>query len=191
MEWKDIAEQVMKIVPGIGHVLGAVVPGAALAGDMVGIIGKAFGLGTDEVTPDAIAQKLQQDPEANLKLMVAENEYKLKIREQEIAELKVIIEDKQSARSMAIETTKATGKRDGNLYALAWLGILGYLALIVYLIGWGLPKMTPELALMLGNLIGIVGAKYSSIYDYFFGSSSGSREKNTLLATAKEKKAGD
>lgn len=68
-----------------------------------------------------------------------------------------------------------------NLFILALVGAFGYLGLIIYLIHYGLPQMSPELALMVGNLMGIVGAKYSGIYDYFFGSSKGSAEKNQYL----------
>jgi len=64
---------------------------------------------------------------------------------------------------------------------LATIGTIGYLGLIVYLFRFDLSKLSSEQSLMIGGMLGIVGAKYSSIFDYFFGSSQGSHDKTDLL----------
>jgi len=71
---------------------------------------------------------------------------------------------------------------------LAIIGTIGYIGLIIYMFCFNLSKLSPEQSLMIGSMIGIVGAKYSSIYDYFFGSSQGSHDKTDLLKTSERKK---
>ena len=141
----------------------------------------AFGLAEEEVTPEKINGLINSDPEFALKAKIADNDLLIKMREMDIKELEIKLEDTSSARRREVDIIKVTGKKDATLYMLAWLGVLGYLGLIVYIIHWGLPKMSPEIALMVGNLIGVVGAKYSGIYDYFFGSSKGSADKNQII----------
>ena len=176
---KETLAKITNAAPFIGACLG---PGGAVAGTAIKMIAGALGV---EATPPSIEAALQNNPEALLKIKELELNHKLDWERLLLEEEKTRLADIQSARVRQTESEKATGKRDGNLYALAWLGICGYLGLLIYIIGWGLPKMSAELALMVGNLIGIVGGKYSSIYDYFFGSSKGSSDKNSMLS-AKE-----
>lgn len=182
MDWKTIGSKIIDFAPEIGTAL--LGPAGAAAGLAVESLASAFGLTAEDATPEKIDKLIASDPETALKAKVADNDFIIRKRELEIEELKERLRDMDSARRREIETTRTTGKRDINLYLLAWLGVLGYLALIVYIIHWGLPKMSNELALMVGNLIGIVGAKYSGIYDYFFGSSKGSADKNRFLTGA-------
>lgn len=176
MDWKNIGQKIISFAPSIGGAL--LGPGGAAGGMAVKALAGAFGLAEKEVTPEKINSLINSDPEFALKAKVADNDFLVKMRELDIKELETRLEDTDSARQREVEITKATGKKDANLYMLAWLGVLGYLGLIIYIIHWGLPKMSPEAALMVGNLVGVVGAKYSGIYDYFFGSSKGSAEKN-------------
>ena len=149
------------------------------------LVASALGV---EPSEEAIAAEIQQNPEALLKLKELESTHRIELEKLLLEKERIRLQDVQNARQRQTETEKSTGKRDMNLYVLAWFGVLGYLALIIYLIAFGLPKMTVELALMVGNLIGIVGGKYSSIYDYFFGSSQGSAHKTATIDTMMEKK---
>lgn len=181
MEWKEIGNSIVSMAPALGGLLAPVTGGVSAGiGAGIAVLGKAFGLG-ENPSPEELKTAIAADKDASLKIMVAENEFKLRKRDQDIDEMKALLADTQSARTRQVESEKATGKVDGNLYAMAWLGVLGYLALIVYLIAYGLPKMSVELALMVGNLIGIVGAKYSSIFDYFFGASKSSVDKAAFM----------
>ena len=179
MKWNNIGQKLLKFAPAIGGAL--LGPGGAAGGAAIKALAGAFGLAEKEVTPENILDLMNSDPEFALKAKVADNDFLVKMRELDIKELETRLDDINSARQREVEITKATGKKDANLYMLAWLGVLGYLGLIIYIIHCGLPKMSPEIALMVGNLIGIVGAKYSGIYDYFFGSSKGSAEKNQYI----------
>lgn len=172
---KDTLAKITSAAPMIGALLG---PGGAAAGMVIKMAAAALGV---EPTPEAIEAQIASNPDALLKFKELEATHKIEWEKLLIEKERIRLQDVQSARQRQTESERATGKRDMNLYALAWLGVLGYLSLIIYLIAVGLPKMTPELALMVGNLIGIVGAKYSGIFDYFFGSSQGSAHKTAIM----------
>lgn len=88
-----------------------------------------------------------------------------------------------NARNREIEITKATGKRDINLTVLAWFGVLAPILILFYLLIFGFPKLDKEIALMIGTLIGYIFSEYKTIYGYFFGSSSGSKNKQDTIDT--------
>jgi len=166
MDWTDVGKKLLSFAPSIGGVL--LGPGGAAGGMAVKALACAFGLTEKETTPEKINSLINSDPEFALKAKIADNDLLVKMREMDIKELETRLGDLNSARGREVAITKATGEKDVNLYMLAWLGVIGYLGLIIYIIHWGLPEMSPAVALMVGNLIGIVGAKYSGIYDYFF-----------------------
>lgn len=166
MDWKDLGKKI--------GAAGLTVLGTAIAGPAGASLGAMLGqeiFGSDskeEGTPEKLASVLG-NPETIMKMKEFELNHKVEIQKLALQGISLGLGDKSSARGREVEITKATGKRDANLYALAWLGVAGYIGILIYLISCGLPKMTAEIALMVGNLIGIVGAKFSTIYDYFFG----------------------
>lgn len=183
MEWNELAGAVKKYAPVLGSVVGNFVPGAGALGTGISLIASAFGVEDENPKPEQLYKAIQADPDAAIKLRRIETENQQALANIALKQEEIRLQDVGSARQRQIEHEKNTGKSDKNLYALAWLGILGYLGLIIYIIHWGLPDMTPAVALMVGNLIGIVGSKYSGIYDYFFGTSKSSAEKTKLLGS--------
>ena len=100
MDWKDVALAVGKIAPALGAVLAPATGGISLAiGAGIGAITTAFGLPSD-AKPEDILAAVTTDPEARLKLLVAENDFKSKQRDQELEEMKAILEDVQSAATV-------------------------------------------------------------------------------------------
>lgn len=73
--WKDVGSAITKVAPALGSVFG---PAGAAVGGLVGVIGKAFGLG-DSPTPDAVLTALQSSPDAAVKLAQIEADHKDKI----------------------------------------------------------------------------------------------------------------
>ena len=47
---------------------------------------------------------------------------------------------------------------------------------------FGINKMTPELNILLGSMIGYLANNFGTIISFYFGSSKGSQDKDTLLA---------
>ena len=168
MNWKDIKGVIGKSVPLLGSLLGG------SAGETAGsLIASALGC---EAEPDVIADQLASDPEAYLKLQELELSHKEELQKLQLQEAGMYLADRQSARSREIETTKATGKRDWSLYALAGLFIAGFFILMGFLIFRHIEEST-VLTMVIGTLVSGV----TMILQYFFGSSKSSSEKNSML----------
>jgi len=179
MDWKDVAGIVGKVAPALGAVLAPATGGVSLAiGAAVGALTNSLGLSPD-AAPEEVLAAIQGDPEARLKLLVAENDYKLKVRDQELQELKIYIEDAQSARSRQVESEKATGRRDTNLYVLAWTIIIGFFALVGILLFVRIPEDSTGVIFM---LFGALSAAFGGVVQYFFGSSKGSADKSEQIS---------
>lgn len=175
---------VLALVPGVGTI-----PAAALGA--VAALGKACGLGTN-AKPEEVLAAVSADPEIRLKAQIAENDFKVKMRDAEIAELNITLEkfraqllDIQSARLMNTEAIKATGKRDFNLYALAWLNTLGFYVMIGFFIWMLFAQVTVNIPQALNDilfmLVGCLVTNYTGVNTYFFGSSAGSDLKTQLM----------
>ncbi len=187
MDLKELGAKIAALAPNLGAVVGG--PIGALAGSAVKIIAEAFGLKA-EAKPEEIAVAIQADPEAALKLKMAEMDFKVKLqelalkeRDQQIQELDIRLKDIQSARGRQVEHEKATGKRDINLYVLAWvimggfIGIIGCMVILQVSFKFVL-QPDPLLTLLLGSLSTDAGL----VVGYFFGTSMSSHEKTKLLA---------
>jgi hypothetical protein len=187
--FQKIGDSIADFAPGIATILTATGVGAPIGAAVgaVGALSRAFGLGS-AAKPEDVLQAISADPEIRLKAMIAENGFRAEMGRQEIEKLRVQLADVQSARSRQVESEKAIGKKDWNLYILAYLGVGLPFILVGYFIYYGLPKMTPETALMVGGFVGIILSKYGSIFDYFFGSSQGSATKSQELAQIAMKK---
>lgn len=180
MDLKEIAGKIANAAPMLGSLLGA--PGAA-AGTVIKLIADALGV-TPE--PPAIDQALKNNPDALLKLKELEFNNKVELQKLLLTqeELNVRAEaqrlaDVSDARKREIETTKATGKTDVNLYALAWLIVGGFFILVGFLTQYTLPKDSNGVIFL---LFGSLASGFGAVIQYFFGSSKSSADKTALLA---------
>lgn len=181
MDWKDVGGKLANLAPGIGTILGG--PVGAGVGLGVKLLANVFGLG-DDATPEQVEQAIASDPQAALKLRIAEMDFQVKKRDQDIEQLKVELGDIQSARTRQVESEKATGSRDFNLYFLAWVNVGGFFAVLVAVIVCDMPAgevAKTALAMLFGALI----SGYKDVLGYFFGSSKSSADKTQLMAISK------
>ena len=195
MDWKDVASKIFKVAPVLGTLLAPVTCGASVAaGGIISMIGSLFGLTPEETTPDKINQLIEQDPQVLLKFKEFEMKHKERLEELIIEKEKVKIEeqknylqDTQSARQRQVESEKVTGKKDVNLYALAWLFITGYFltTIIITTLAFtnNVPIQMPNyIIFLLGNLFGTLTTGVIGIIQYFYGSSKGSADKTITMA---------
>ena len=179
MDFKDVAKIAIDMAPAIGGALAIPTGGASVAvGAAIKALGSVFGLG-ESAKPEEIAKAIQGDPEAAFKLKVAEQNFILEMRKADNEELKAILSDVQGARTRQVESEKVTGKRDLNIYVLAWVIVLGFFSLIAVLLYVPLPEDSTGVVFM---LFGSLSAGFGAVIQYFFGSSWGSEVKTTLLA---------
>jgi len=171
---KTLGSIVETVAPALGLALGGPVGGAAGAA-LALIAGK---LGCDPAKPEDILQKLTTDPAALMKMKELELGNSLEIHKLALQQAQAQLADVQSARQREVEVVKATGKKDRNLYALAWLITLGFFSLTGAMY---FAKIPTESIGPLNQLIGALVLAFGGIVGYFFGSSAGSAAKTQAL----------
>lgn len=183
MDWSKVVNLVKTSAPLLGTVIGGpagtVVGG--LAGGAISLIAQAFGI-EDVENPDKIYEAIRADPEAAIKLREIELSNKVELQRLALQLDQAYLQDTQNARQRQIEVEKTTGKKDINLYVLAWIVITGFFALTCTLTFVKLPNdSTGVIFLLFGALV----AGFTQVINYFFGSSKSSGDKTRLLALKK------
>ncbi len=180
MDWKDVVGLVAKAAPILGTAIGG--PIGAVAGGAISLVASAFGLTDDEAkSPDKVFKAIQGDPQATIKLQELQNRHKERLEELILKRDAVYLADRQSARQREVETTKTTGKRDINLYVLAWTVVVGFFSLTAVLMFIPIESATPVVTMLFGGLV----SGFSMVLSYFFGSSKSSSDKTLLLSGKK------
>jgi hypothetical protein len=152
----------------IANIIGNVAPTIAkaldgpLTGSAVSFICNALGLPTD-TSEAAIAQTIQNNPQALVELKKAELAFQQHLSDNQIELYKSTLADKDSARNMR------TQLRDRFPDFLAFLIVMGFFS-VIYLV-WVKDMVPPDTKDLANVLFGIAGAKFSSVVDFYFGSS--------------------
>lgn len=159
-------------------ILGTLAPtvASALLGPLGGIAVQALGniIGIDEPTQDKIStafknQQISSEMVAEIKKL--ELQYKENEAERGFKYSELEFKDVADARAMQV----ATGSWVPGVLAISvttgFFGILSWMLV-------GTPPASDALLVMLGSL----GTAWTAIVSFYFGSSHGSQQKNTLLA---------
>ena len=165
MDWKDLGQEIIKLgAPLLGAALGG--PAGAQLGALV-----ASAVGGNPQDPASILKAIQQSTDAATKLRELEMKHEEKI-------LKLYMADVASARQREVDIVKATGEKDHFLYALAVVIVMGFFALCGLLMWRPLPEGSSQAVyLLFGGLVG----GFSTILQYFFGSSKENAKTTNLL----------
>lgn len=160
-DWKEV---LAAVAPTLATALGG-----PLAGTAVAIIGRKL-LGKDDATEDDIAAALQgADPVELLKLKDADSQFKKDMKALDV-------QDRQSARKLAIDTSIAPQVILSVIYTA------GYFWLMFMLIS-GDVTIPDAINGMVMALIGVMTAAQAQIMNFWFGSSSGSKQKTDKLGS--------
>lgn len=173
----------MKLSDAAKKVLGAVAPliGTALGGPLGGAAGAALakGLGlsaTDEREIEAAI--VGASPEVLAQLRKADNDFEVQMKALDIDLERIHAGDRASARDLA--------KID--MGAQKWISslmlgvIVACLATYVWLLIRGGETMNRELIAGLGIVVGALVREIGTIMQFWFGSSSGSKDKTAVLS---------
>lgn len=177
MNWKELGAKIASTAPLLGGIIAG--PAGVGVGQVVNLVARALGLEADEATPEVIGQKLTPDPEALLKLRQLETDHAEQLAKITLEQLRIELSDRADARAREIEITRATGRRDYQLYILAWLVVLGFGSLCGLLMRWQVPAGSNEVVFI---LFGSLASGFTLVLQYFFGSSRSSQDKTHLLA---------
>ncbi len=172
--WKDLGDTIVHYAPALGAALAPATGGvSAILGTGVAVLGKMFGLG-DKPDPDALKQAIAADPQAALKLALADKEFQLAQYRAETDRLQVLLDDVDSARKREMTVRDSVNRRLAYVIVGAFIALVGGTLL-------GYAKVDSALA---GTLVGYLSAKCEQVLAYYFGSSKGSADKTNLLARA-------
>jgi len=177
MDWKSIGSKILEYAPEIGSAL--INPVGAVSGLAIKALSDVLGVSEGDLTPEKAAALISADPEIALKAKIADNDFIIKKRDQEIKGLQVKLQDVASARTRETEIVRITGKKDINLYVLAWFVVAGFFVLVGLLCFHTLPLGSTSVVFM---LFGALATGFGQVLQYFFGSSASSQAKTNLMA---------
>jgi len=172
----------MDILKTFGPLIGSVAPtiATALGGPVAGMAVKAISgalFGHDSATEDEIRTVLANptgDQLAALKKIDAD--FAVQMKSLDIDLERIAAGDRASARDMQKET------KDWIPRALAILVTVGFFAILIYMLVYGLPTTGNEALLL---LLGALQTAWGGIVAFYFGSSSGSQQKDKMIYNSK------
>ena len=159
--------------------VGVVAPtlGTALGGPLGGMAGKflAEKLG---VSPEDLPAAVESaSPEVMLLIKKSEQDFKIRLKELDIDIDKIDAQDRQSARAMLKDTSMVPQVTLSVVYTLA------YSAVLVSFIT-GKVEIAANAQAQFSIVLGVLTAAQAQILNFWFGSSSGSKQKTTIMGKA-------
>ena len=172
----------MDILKTFGPLIGSVAPtiATALGGPVAGMAVKAISgalFGHDGASKDDIMTALANptgDQLAALKKIDAD--FAVQMKSLDIDLERIAAGDRDSARDMQKET------RDWIPRAVAVSVTVGFFAILLYMLVYGLPTTGNEALLL---LLGALQTAWGGIIAFYFGSSSGSQKKDQMIYNSK------
>jgi hypothetical protein len=168
MGWK---ETLGTVAPALATALGG-----PLAGVAVGMAAKALGLGDGATEDDIAAAVASGNPEVLLKLKQADLDFKKEMKALDIDLERIHAGDRVSARDLA-----KANMLPQILLSIVFIG--GYFAAMFALHGvlFEANEINPQVTTLFGALIGVFTREMSGIMQFWFGSSSGSKDKTKQM----------
>lgn len=161
MDWK---KTIADYAPTVGAVFGA--PGIAVGTAIRSILNMS-----DTSTDDEVKAALAT-PEGQEKVRLAEIAYRASVLEADTKKYEIDIKDKDSARQREIQIKDKTPAILSALITIGFFGVLGWM------LAKGLPDSGKDAMLI---MLGALSAAWTGVISYYFGSSSGSRDKDATI----------
>ena len=165
MDWKSIVSAVAPML------------GTALLGPFGGMAAKAISgalLGKEDASQSEIARAVANaTPEQLAALKKVDADFEARMKELDVDLERVNADDRASARQRETATGDYTPK------VLAVVVTVGFFALLGSMMFLDVPIQNRQI---LNIMIGVLGGAWMSVVTYYFGSSAGSKQKNTMLA---------
>jgi hypothetical protein len=172
----------MDILKTFGPLIGSVAPtiATALGGPVAGMAVKAISgalFGHDSATEEEIRTVLANPSADQLAaLKKIDSDFAVQMKSLDIDLERIAAGDRASARDMQKET------KDWIPRALAVSVTVGFFAILLYMLVYGLPTTGNEALLL---LLGALQTAWGGIIAFYFGSSSGSQKKDQMIYNSK------
>ena len=171
MKWSKVAGLVKGAAPLLGTALELAGPGGMAASKLVSAV-----LGTPEGDEGAAATALR-DPDQIIAMKKLEQDHAVTLQQIQLEEARLEVQDRTAARQRETAITQATGKRDVNMVVLGWTLVLGFFAVLGVLLFKGVPEGGVDIIFM---MFGTLQAAFTAVIAYHFGSSAGSKAKDSV-----------
>jgi len=153
-----------------------------LAGTAVSAIGELLGL--SNATPESIADVVASGsltPQQISDLKQLELKYQAEEKERGFKYEELAFKDRDSARKANVE-----GGIQKELFNMSILLLVVTLGTEIYVLFKGYPDTLPEI--IVGRVLGLMDAVAMMVLAYWYGTTNGSAQKNTLLANSEPSK---
>jgi hypothetical protein len=164
VDWKKI---VGTVAPGIATALGG-----PLAGLAVKALGGALGLGEGASEEAVAAAVTGANPDQLLAIKKAGQEFQVKMRELDVDLVRIAGQDRASAREVA-KVNMWPHIVLSSVYTIGYFGML-------YRFMTGGVEIPVDLKTEFSIVLGVMTAAQTMIMQFWFGSSSGSKEKDAM-----------
>ncbi len=172
-DWKSI---VKTVAPMLGTAIGGPLGGLATR-TIAGVL-----LGDETASEEQIAQAMASaTPDQLLALKKADNDFAIKMKELDVDLERISQQDRSSAREREAKTGDSATPR-----ILAIFITLGFFGILGFMVTHNLPETGRDALLV---MLGALGTAFTCVIAYYFGSSSGSKNKDASmhLALSKQK----
>ena len=156
------------VAPSLATALGGPLAGIATKAIAEKVLGKSTA--TDTQVIDAI---MGAGPADLVKLKELEVTFARDMKKAGVELEQIAADDRDSARERQVKM------KDWTPSVLGLAIIIGFFGVLAYLFRFGLPDEGSEVLLI---MVGALGAMTSQVGNFFFGSSSGSKSKDTVIA---------
>lgn len=165
-----IALALAQFAPSIMRFFGAGQASVAVAEKVVGIAQTVSGAASPEDALKALRENAQLAHQFNLAVLAADTELE-----------KAFLADRQDARARDIELRKLTGGKNIRADVMVIGAVLGLIACLVVL-AFFKKEVPGEVVGIISTVAGIFGACLRDAFQFEFGSSRGSKEKDDVIA---------
>ena len=155
-----------------------------VAGDVLEIVGDVTGIGAIEKVGELLNDRKENDTQVQalaIEFELKKLEFELEFQKIEIEQFKAEVQDRESARNMRNEFTRA-GKIDWEHFVVNMVGLSLFLFVVIYLLYRTVPADNRELVI---HILGIIEGVVLSIFAFHNGTTRGSRMKDETIRQMK------
>ena len=155
-----------------------------VAGDVLEIVGDVTGIGAIEKVGELLNDRKENDTQVQalaIEFELKKLEFELEFQKIEIEQFKAEVQDRESARNMRNEFTRA-GKIDWEHFIVNMVGLSLFLFVVIYLLYRTVPADNRELVI---HILGIIEGVVLSIFAFHNGTTRGSRIKDETIRQMK------
>ena len=155
-----------------------------VAGDVLEIVGDVTGIGAIEKVGELLNDRKENDVQVQalaIEFELKKLEFELEFQKIEIEQFKAEVQDRESARNMRNEFTRA-GKIDWEHFVVNMIGLSLFLFVVIYLLYRTVPTDNRELVI---HILGIIEGVVLSIFAFHNGTTRGSRMKDETIRKMK------